>query len=165
VERRAWFVKDVMVRYMPKEILPGDLIAGGRFNVQTSLCLDWAEHQAFDNDLLGKNGARARMKWFHDHGYGNAGATSGHLIPDHERALKIGWKGISADLETRYRQLSDGDKRGRKGAQLRAMMTAASEELKSQTAELGMVVEGLVALIGGDGKTERSKGGKAQSTH
>jgi hypothetical protein len=99
---------------MPKEILPGDLIAGGRFNVQTSLCLDRAEQQAFDKALLGKDGARARMKWFHDHGYGNAGATSGHLIPDHERALKIGWKGISADLETRYGLLSDGDKRGKK---------------------------------------------------
>ena len=126
VERRAWFVKEVMVHYMPREILPGDLIAGGRFNVQTSLCLDEKEQQAFDKGLLGKNGARARMKWLHDHGYGNAGATSGHLIPDNERALKIGWKGISADLETRYRQLSDGDKRGKKGAQLRAMMTAAT---------------------------------------
>ncbi|MCF8129628.1 MAG: hypothetical protein K9N10_14055 [Deltaproteobacteria bacterium] len=126
VERRAWFVKEVMVRYMPKEILSGDLIAGGRFNVQTSLCLDEKEQQAFDKALLGKDGARARMKWLHDHGYGNAGATSGHLIPDHERALKIGWKGIAADLNTRYHQLSDGEKRERKGAQLRAMMTAAT---------------------------------------
>ena len=32
VERRAWFIREVMVAYMPKEILPGDLIAGGRFN-------------------------------------------------------------------------------------------------------------------------------------
>ncbi len=65
------------------------------------------------------------MKWLHDHGYGNAGATSGHLIPDHERVLKIGWKGIMADLESGYNQLSDGAKHGPKGAQLRAMMTAA----------------------------------------
>ena len=27
-ERRAWFVKEVMTRYVPREILPGDLIAG-----------------------------------------------------------------------------------------------------------------------------------------
>ena len=126
VERRAWFVKEVMVEYMPKEILPGDLIAGGRFNVQTSLCLDQKEQEAFDRALLGKDGARAGMKWFHDHGYGNAGATSGHLIPDHERVLKIGWKGILADLKTRYHQLGDGDKNGNKGAQLKAMMTAAT---------------------------------------
>jgi trans-4-hydroxy-L-proline dehydratase len=126
VERRAWFVKEVMVRYMPKEILPGDLIAGGRFNIQTSLCLDQKEQQAFDKALLGKDGARAGMKWFHDHGYGNAGATSGHLIPDHDRVLKIGWKGISADLETQYNQLSEQDRNGSKGAQLKAMMTAAT---------------------------------------
>ena len=126
VERRAWFVKEVMVGYMPKEILPGDLIAGGRFNVQTSLCLDQKEQQTFDKALLGKNGARARMKWFHDHGYGNAGATSGHLIPDHERVLKIGWKGILAELESKYNQLSEQDENGSKGAQLKAMMTAAT---------------------------------------
>jgi formate C-acetyltransferase len=129
VERRAWFVKEVMVRYMPKEILPGDLIAGGRFNIQTSLCLDEPEQKAFDQALLGKNGARARMKWFHDHGYGNAGATSGHLIPDHERALTVGWKGIYADLENRYVQLSNADKNGPKGSQLRAMQKAATMPL------------------------------------
>jgi len=66
------------------------------------------------------------MKWFHDHGYGNAGATSGHLVPGHERALKIGWKGISADLETRYHQLSEPDRNGDKGAQLKAMMTVTT---------------------------------------
>ena len=126
VERRAWFVKEVMVRYMPKEILPGDLIAGGRFNIQTSLCLNKDEQEAFDRALLGKNGARAGMKWFHDHGYGNAGATSGHLIPDHERVLRVGWKGIRADLESRYRSLSDREKGEGRGAQLRAMMTAAT---------------------------------------
>ena len=138
VERRAWFVKEVMVRYMPQEILPGDLIAGGRFNIQTSLCLNEKEQKAFDRALLGKNGARSRMKWLHDHGYGNAGATSGHLIPDHERVLQIGWKGITADLQSRYDQLSDNDKAGPKGAQLRAMMTAATmpRDLAAQYSEL-----------------------------
>jgi trans-4-hydroxy-L-proline dehydratase len=38
-ERRAWFVREVMVRYVPQEILPGDLLAGGRFNIMSSLCL------------------------------------------------------------------------------------------------------------------------------
>jgi formate C-acetyltransferase len=66
------------------------------------------------------------MKWFHDHGYGNAGATSGHLIPGYESVLKLGWKGIYADLEEKYRQLTETEKRGSKGAQLRAMMTAAT---------------------------------------
>ena len=83
-ERRAWFVKETMVNCVPQEILPGDLLAGGRFNIQTSLCLTKQEQKAYDKLVLGKNGVRATMKWFHDHGYGNAGATSGHLIPAHE---------------------------------------------------------------------------------
>jgi trans-4-hydroxy-L-proline dehydratase len=125
-ERKAWFVKEAMVKYVPQEILPGDLIAGGRFNIQTSKC--WTEKETKERDKLiyGKKGARAQMKWFHDHGYGNSGATSGHLIPGYERALQIGWKGIRADLEARYKHLPEEDKQGKKGAQLRAMITASA---------------------------------------
>ena len=126
VERKAWFVKEVMVNYVPQEILPGDLIAGGRFNLQTSKCWTKQEAKLRDKLIYGKNGARASMKWFHDHGYGNSGATSGHLIPGYERALKIGWRGIYEDLENRYSTLPQKDKKGKKGAQLRAMMTAAT---------------------------------------
>ncbi|HNR51532.1 MAG TPA: pyruvate formate lyase family protein, partial [Deltaproteobacteria bacterium] len=125
-ERKAWFTKEVMVNYVPREILPGDLIAGGRFNVQTSMC--WTKKEAKERDRLiyGKKGARASMKWFHDHGYGNSGATSGHLIPWYERVLKIGFKGIFEDLSRRYEQLSGKEKKGGKGCQLRAMMIAAT---------------------------------------
>ncbi len=125
-ERRAWFVKEVMVKYLPKEILPGDLIAGGRFNVQTSLCLDEREQKKYDSLIFGKKGSRAFMKWFHDHGYGNAGATSGHIVPGYEKALKIGWKGIHKEIADIYTALSAKDKKGKKGVQLRAMMISAS---------------------------------------
>jgi len=125
-ERKAWFMKEVMVNYVPQEILPGDLIAGARFNVQTSMC--WTEEEAKKRDglIYGKRGARTRMKWFHDHGYGNSGATSGHVIPGYENALKIGWKGIYADLEARYKALSPKEQEGPHGCQLRAMMTAST---------------------------------------
>ncbi len=66
------------------------------------------------------------MKWFHDHGYGNAGATSGHLIPGYERALGIGWKGIHESLKTSFAQLDPLDQNGPKGSQLKAMITAAT---------------------------------------
>ncbi len=123
-ERRAIFVKDVMVNHLPQEILPGDLIAGGRFNVLTSMCLTQKEQEDYNGIILGKSGVRARVKWFHDHGYGNAGATSGHLLPGHERALKLGWKGIHQQITS---QLEDQeDKSGPKGAQLRAMATAGT---------------------------------------
>ncbi len=125
-ERKAWFLKEVMVNYVPQEILPGDLIAGARFNVQTSMC--WTEEEAKKRDglIYGKRGARTRMKWFHDHGYGNSGATSGHVIPGYENALKIGWKGIYADLEARYESFSSKEQEGPQGYQLRAMMTAST---------------------------------------
>lgn len=121
-ERRAWFVRQVLVEHLPKEILPGDLIAGGRFNVQTSGC--WTKSQAKQR---GKRVAAARkaVTWFHRHGYGNAGATSGHLIPDHRKALRLGWEGIGAELEARLSDLTPAQRRGPEGDQLRAMRISA----------------------------------------
>ncbi len=91
-ERRAWFVREVMVNRVPQEVLPGDLIAGARFNVLTSFCLTKKEQAEFDRLLVGPGGAREQVIWFHTHGYGNAGATSGHLIPDHRMLLEQGWR-------------------------------------------------------------------------
>lgn len=125
-ERKAWFIKEVLVEYLPKEILPGDLLAGARFNVVTSTCLTKEEVKGYFGKILGKKGARAAMKWFHDHGYGNAGATSGHLIPDYERVLREGWRGIHEDLHDRYEGLSDVEKEGQRGAQLRAMIIGST---------------------------------------
>ena len=126
VERKAWFVKEVMTKYLPCEILPGDLIAGARFNIQTSTCLTKREAKEYSRLVHGKGGTREAVKWFHDHGYGNAGATSGHLIPDYARVIQKGWKEIHADLEARYMALPSEEKQGSKGAQLRAMLTAAT---------------------------------------
>jgi pyruvate-formate lyase len=125
-ERRAWFNREVMVRYLPKEILPGDLLAGGRFNVQTSACLTKKETRARDRRVYGPRGSRAAMLWFHNHGYGNAGATSGHLIPDYGRIIQHGWKAVYAELESALAALPEPERRGRRGGQLRAMMTAAT---------------------------------------
>jgi formate C-acetyltransferase len=124
-ERRAWFIREVMVNHVPQELLPGDLLAGGRFNLQASRCWTKAETAARDRLIYGRKGARAVMKAFHDHGYGNSGATSGHLIPDYARVLDIGWRGIHADLAETYDRLTERERKGARGAQLRAMMTAA----------------------------------------
>jgi trans-4-hydroxy-L-proline dehydratase len=125
-ERRAWFLKEVMVKYHPKEILPGDLLAGARFNVMISHCLTESETKDYDSLIYGKKGARAAMLWFHNHGYGNTGATSGHLVPGYARILEHGWKAVNADLQAQYDALSPGEKKGRKGAQLRAMLTSST---------------------------------------
>ncbi|MGD8404430.1 MAG: pyruvate formate lyase family protein [Anaerolineales bacterium] len=137
-ERRTWFNKEVMVNRVPQEMLPGDLLAGARFNILTSLCLNKKEAAEYDRLTIGKNGARKKATYFHDHGYGNSGATSGHLIPAHENALKRGWKGIYADLQTRYEKLPNSEKDMQKGAQYRAMIMAAlmPKELAAKYATL-----------------------------
>ncbi|MCP4536809.1 MAG: hypothetical protein GY832_06655 [Chloroflexi bacterium] len=143
-ERKAWFNREAMVRYVPQEILPSDLIAGGRFNVQTSTCLTKREARQYDNLVYGKNGSRAAIKWFHNHGYGNTGATSGHLIPDYATVVERGWKGIHDDVSKRYESLSVQEKQGKKGAQLRAMRTAATMA-RDVAAVYGQVCAGLAS--------------------
>ncbi len=123
VERRAWFIKEVMVNQVPQEILPGDLLCGARFNIYASRCWTRAEAKKRGKHIYGKNGARSAMRRFHDLGYGNAGATSGHLIPDYARVIKSGWKGIHKDLEEKMEALTRQEKKGPKGDQLRAMLT------------------------------------------
>lgn len=125
-ERKAWFVREVMVNHLPQEILPGDLLAGARFNVQTSTCLTRQEAREYDRLVRGKGGTREAVLRFHNHGYGNAGATSGHLIPDYPRVLAEGWQGIHADLSARYDALAEVERQGARGAQLRAMISAAT---------------------------------------
>jgi formate C-acetyltransferase len=125
-ERRAWFLREVMVKYLPKEILPGDLLAGARFNVMTSHCLTEKETAEYDKLVKGKGGAREAMLWFHNHGYGNCGATSGHLVPGYARVIEHGWKSIHEDLKRHYASLTEADKNGKPGGQLRAMITAST---------------------------------------
>jgi hypothetical protein len=111
-ERRAWFNHAVMVHHLPKEILPGDLLAGARFNIMTFACLKEIETKERDRLVYGPKGARAAMLWFHNHGFGNAGATSGHIIPDYGRIIREGWKSVHAELESAYAALSPSDQRG-----------------------------------------------------
>ena len=125
-ERKAWFVKETIVNHVPQELLPGDLIAGARFNLMTSMCWTEQESKAVSKLIYGKKGSRAQMKWFHDHGYGNSGATSGHIIPGYDKVLEIGWKGIYEELNNFYKKLTGPEREGSMGAQLRAMMTAAT---------------------------------------
>jgi formate C-acetyltransferase len=124
--RRAWFIKEVMVNHVPQEILPGDLIAGGRFNILASRCWTREEAERRRRVVMGRRGTRAAIKWFHDHGYGNAGATSGHLVPDHRHVLEVGWKGIHEELAERLDRMSWVERASSKRAQIEAMMIAVT---------------------------------------
>ncbi|MBI9044861.1 MAG: hypothetical protein JEZ06_10265 [Anaerolineaceae bacterium] len=124
VERKAWFNREVMVNYLPQEIMPGDLIAGARFNIFTSTCLTKKEAKAYERIIQGKDGLRNAVMWFHNHGFGNVGSTSGHLVPDYPRVLNEGWKAVYAELQESYDILTSQEKQGKKGAQYRAMQTS-----------------------------------------
>ncbi|MEX1378400.1 MAG: pyruvate formate lyase family protein [Eubacteriales bacterium] len=125
VVRKAEFLDKVMTEHMPCVILEQDLLAGANFNTFTSMCLTKSEQKKRDKLLNGKNGVARAMKWFHDHGYGNSGATSGHIIADYKRVLEIGFSGIYKELEDIYDTLTEKEKKTREGAQIAAMMIAA----------------------------------------
>ena len=125
-ERKAWFLKEVMVNYLPQEILPGDLLAGARFNVITSTCLDKKQAETYLGLVEGKDGIRQAILDFHNHGFGNVGSTSGHLIPDYARVIKEGFKSIHAEIQSKLNSLSPVEKDGPMGSQLRAMLTAST---------------------------------------
>lgn len=119
-ERRAWFFEEVMVNYIPQEIISeNDLIAGGRFNTGLSKCLTEKEAKKFWKLNLE---CRKALFRFHKLGFGNVGATAGHLIPDHESIVKKGFKHFHEKAKDAYANLSKKEKNGAKGAELRAII-------------------------------------------
>ena len=133
VVRKAMFLDKVMCEYMPVEILDPDLLCGANFNTIFSMCLNKKEQKKRDKLLNGKNGAAKAMKWFHDHGYGNAGATSGHIIPNLERVLTTGFSGIYEELKAIFDGMDKRQQTSQDGAQIKAMMIAA--EMPKKLAE------------------------------
>ena len=121
VERKAIYVKEIIVNQMPKEILPGDLLCGARFNAMYSMCLTKKEGKMRE-EMIRK--ARKEVLYLISHGYGNTGPTSGHLVPDYAKIIKNGFCAVYEDLKDRYEKLSKSEKKSGKGAQLRAMMIA-----------------------------------------
>lgn len=123
-ERRATFLKEIIVNNMPLEISQGDLLCGSNFNVLSSHCLD--KKQAKDRSKLvyGKNGSRDTFLDYYYRGFGNVGSTCGHLIPDYPKVLNMGFKGIYDEIEEEYKSLSKKEKQAKAGQQLRAMMIA-----------------------------------------
>ncbi|MHA1777738.1 MAG: hypothetical protein DRO88_07210 [Promethearchaeia archaeon] len=121
-ERRMIFFREVMLNYLPQEIISSnDLLAGGRFNTQLSKCLNERELKAHEKENI-KN--RHRIFHFHQEGFGNVGATGGHLIPNHKGVILHGFKYYYEKAKQRYSRLTEKEKNGAKGAELRAMMMA-----------------------------------------
>ncbi|MHA1301218.1 MAG: pyruvate formate lyase family protein [Candidatus Helarchaeota archaeon] len=121
-ERRMIFFEKVMLDYIPQEIIGPELLCGARFNTQLSKCLNEIEQKRFNKENLR---IRHKVFDFHNHGFGNAGATGGHLISDYETIVKKGFKFIHEKIKRRYAELSEKEKKGPKGAELRAMLIAS----------------------------------------
>ncbi|MHA1793460.1 MAG: pyruvate formate lyase family protein [Promethearchaeota archaeon] len=122
-ERRALFFQEVMLNHVPAEIISdNDLLAGGRFNTQLSKCLNEKEAKALWKEIL-RN--RKAVFSFHGLGFGNVGATGGHLIPDYKTVVEKGFKYLHEKAKREYEKLSKDEQEGAKGAELRAMMISA----------------------------------------
>ncbi len=96
VVRQALFFRQVVQRYLPKQILDGELIVGSHFSTALSRCLQIDEAQARDQQ------EKLFLKEWHalnDVGVGNCAAVPGHLVPDYPKVLRIGWKGIQEDAQ------------------------------------------------------------------
>lgn len=143
-ERRAWFIREAMVRRVPLDILPGDLLCGANFNLMASHCHTKSEAKLRAKQLYSKQGLRNQTIEFHDRGFGNCGATSGHLIPDYAKILHRGFSDVGARLEEKYASLSAEQKAGEEGAQLSAMREAAQipyDLAKKYSARLRELIE------------------------
>ena len=122
-ERRVIFFEKAMLDYIPQEIISeNDLIAGGRFQTQLSKTFTEKEAKNFWKENL-KN-RRAIFK-FHNSGFGNLGAIGGHLIPDYETIIKKGFKVVYEKAKSKYEQLSQKEKKGPKGQELRSIIRTA----------------------------------------
>lgn len=134
-ERVAEFNRQAIVEHMPAEILPGDLLCGARFNLLTSMCLTKKEQR--ERDKLTAAARESAFLLYH-RGYGNSGSTSGHLLPDYAYILQHGFEKKYEDVNALYNALPEGEKKRKKGAQLRAMMKACQtpKELAAKYASL-----------------------------
>jgi pyruvate-formate lyase len=121
-ERRMVFFEKVMLNYVPQEIISeNDLIAGGRFNIQLSKCLNEQEAKEYWKQNIE---IREKVFRYHKSGFGNLGATSGHIIPDYEGVVKKGFKYFHEKAKERYAKLSKEEKDGPIGQELKAMIRA-----------------------------------------
>jgi len=91
VLRVAIFFHEVVSKYLPVQILEGEMIVGGQFNTALSRAQSKSEAKEWrkrtDKFMEG-------IDLLNSHGMGNSGATPGHLIPDYPRALKLGMRGL-----------------------------------------------------------------------
>ena len=93
VVRVAMFFREVISKYLPVDILEGELVVGGRFNVALSRAHTRNESRRW---MKKTKKFMKETEFMNTHGMGNLGATPGHIIPDYKRALRMGLGGMVA---------------------------------------------------------------------
>lgn len=106
-KRRATFFKLVVERYLPVNILEGELIVGGQFN--TALSRSRSKKEAKEAKKLNDRWWK-KAEWVNSLGLGNSGVTPGHLIPNYKKVLKKGFKGLTEDYKSEIGKSKDKEK-------------------------------------------------------
>ena len=117
VVRRALFFQTVLERHLPVKILDGELIVGSYFNTALSKTHTRREARGWKR-MEGR--WRRKAEELNSLGVGNCGAVPGHIIPNYPNVLRLGFRGIVAELEEKLQRA-----RGKKRKDfLRALITS-----------------------------------------
>jgi len=106
IVRRAIFFAQVLER-IPLDILEGELIVGGHFNVATSNCLNEAETEEY-LEIEGREAKRVER--LIGLGVGNCGPVPAHIIQDFPKVLKVGFEGIKKEAEQKLAAETDDER-------------------------------------------------------
>lgn len=130
VVRRALFFREVVQRHLPVKILDGELIVGSHFNTALSRTQTRSEAGRWRKQV---RRWRRKAETLNRLGVGNCGAIPGHLIPNYPKALRLGFRGIAAELE----EMQKGEKDRSKRDFLRALLICcrAASDLAGRYAE------------------------------
>jgi len=101
VVRRALFFRTVLERGLPVRILDGELIVGSHFNTALSKTHSRREGRSWKRKV---ERWRRKAEELNGLGVGNCGAVPGHIIPNYPKVLRLGFRGIVAELEEKLRQ-------------------------------------------------------------
>jgi len=101
VVRRALFFRTVLERHLPVRILDGELIVGSYFN--TALSKTHSRREARDWRRM-EGRWRRKAEELNGLGVGNCGAVPGHIIPNYPKVLRLGFRGIVAELEEKLQE-------------------------------------------------------------
>lgn len=106
--RRALFFREVVRQHLPVKILDGELIVGSYFN--TALSKTHTRNEARQWHARVRRWRR-KAEELNQLGVGNCGAVPGHIIPNYPKVLRLGFRGMAAQLEEMRRRQPDPMKR------------------------------------------------------